>query len=397
MDRLRPEDIIIVGNVTDDPFAIDVARFFGQEQDISDLISLKDFANREFCPRFIWDENDFIRIGTFLGGKTVFVVSTCCGNFARDTLAMRNFLIARAAKDNGAQAVYLIEPDLFYSAQDRGPQPEEDDSPKRSKKDLKKFDGQPFSAQLYGQLLRASGFDGVITVHNHSESVIKACDKIFPEGIFNLFPYEIYTHYLATWHFGFDFEGKKIIFAAPDGGAYTFTNILRSSFIDSSSQGELVLPLLVMKKARKGERQVSLRIDSRSKSKLADVDSAQVVVTDDMVRTGTTIVRNCQVLKEAGAKSITFIVTHFYPSEEVKQNLNDPSIDDIVTTNSLPTVLNRDMQGRLRKKMLVLKIEAYIAQFLLECFCGIKPKPGFTGYTIDVSSKNPRWLTFNQK
>ena len=34
---------------------------------------------------------------------------------------MRTFLIARAAKDNGAAQVILVEPDLFYSAQDRGP------------------------------------------------------------------------------------------------------------------------------------------------------------------------------------------------------------------------------------------------------------------------------------
>ena len=34
---------------------------------------------------------------------------------------MRNLLVARAAKDNGAAWVVLAEPDLFFSAQDRGP------------------------------------------------------------------------------------------------------------------------------------------------------------------------------------------------------------------------------------------------------------------------------------
>ena len=31
----------------DDPFAIDIGRFCGQREDIADIISLKDFVNRE--------------------------------------------------------------------------------------------------------------------------------------------------------------------------------------------------------------------------------------------------------------------------------------------------------------------------------------------------------------
>lgn len=34
---------------------------------------------------------------------------------------MTNLIIARAAKENGAERVILVKPDLFYSAQDRGP------------------------------------------------------------------------------------------------------------------------------------------------------------------------------------------------------------------------------------------------------------------------------------
>ena len=49
-------DLIVVGNSSDEPFAIDVAFAMGQGEDIADLISLKAFANSEFCPRFISDE-----------------------------------------------------------------------------------------------------------------------------------------------------------------------------------------------------------------------------------------------------------------------------------------------------------------------------------------------------
>jgi len=80
---------------------------------------------------------------------------------------MRCIMVARAAKDNGAAKVILVQPDLFYSAQDRGPRPGQGNIEfERTLKDYKKFDGQPFSAQLYAQMLKISGVDGVVTVHN---------------------------------------------------------------------------------------------------------------------------------------------------------------------------------------------------------------------------------------
>ena len=42
---MKPSDVIVVGNTSDDPFAIDMAFSMGQAQDIADVISLKNFAN----------------------------------------------------------------------------------------------------------------------------------------------------------------------------------------------------------------------------------------------------------------------------------------------------------------------------------------------------------------
>ena len=72
-------------------------------------------------------------------------------------------------------------------------------------------------------------------------------------------------------------------------------------------------------------------------------------------------------------------------------NLNDPAIDEIVTTSTIPQILNRDMQGRLRHKMVVLRIARWISDFLLKMLDpssgGLQPPY----YTEDMSSKNPRW------
>ena len=385
----------VVGCVSDDPFAIDVAHYMGQMADISDLVSYKEFANSEFCPRFISDERRMDHIGDSLAGKTVLMISTCCGLHTRNARAMRTFLLARAAKDNGAARVVLVEPDLFYSAQDRGPRPEHGETAfDRNQRDYKKFDGQPFSSRLYAQLLSTSGVDEVMTVHNHSVSVRRLFDREFHGRFFNLSPAGLFAHYLTKHEILQPrADSKGLTVCAPDKGAAPFVQevfaelrIRTSSLLIGSEPN-----LLLMSKERSGERRVVIAPSPESPTVIEDVKQRDVVVFDDMVRTGSTIVECCRQIKAAGANRVIFVVTHFYSSDEVKENLNDRAIDEIITTNTLPTVLNRDMQGRLRRKMLVLKIEKWIANALHAEYLGGKGPRNQPPYSVDISSKNPRW------
>ncbi|MDB4989323.1 MAG: ribose-phosphate pyrophosphokinae, partial [Myxococcaceae bacterium] len=272
--------VIIVGNVAEDPFAIDVGHAFGQQADLSDIISLKNFANGEFCPRFISDEHDLVAIGEKLEGATVVIVSVESYHHNRQTLAQRNFLIARAAKDNGAHKVVLVEPDLFYSAQDRGPRPEHGVTAQpRDVKDLKKFDGQPFSSLLYAQLLKASGVDAVVTVHNHSRSVQEVFRKIFDNDFENLIPSELYAHYLSRSDIVERGNGgSNLVLCAPDKGAVEFVEQMHAA---------LALPqasICKLSKERSGERHVEIRVASDSAVPLEGIAGKDVVVFDDMVR-----------------------------------------------------------------------------------------------------------------
>jgi ribose-phosphate pyrophosphokinase len=383
---------LVVGVVSDDPFAIDVAHHFGQEEEISDLVSLKSFANTEFCPRLITDEEDLEHTGHVQDGRTVIIVSTECGMHTRNALAMRTCLLARAAKDNGAEKVVLVEPDLFYSAQDRGPRPEHGNVAfERSPKDYKKFDGQAFSSQLYSKLLKTSGVDAVLTIHNHSISVQSLFKRRFDGNFFNLSPAKLYADYLMKQNIDGSSEG--LVLCAPDKGATPVVAEVHHE-LHKKMEDLLIKPslsMLQMSKVRSGERSVEITASPESPTSLEEINGREVIVFDDMVRTGHTIMECCRQLKKAGAKRVTFVVTHFYSSAEVKENLNDPAIDEIITTNTLPGILNRDRQGRLRKKMLVLKIEKWIAAFLKHQFCGENPENGFLCYAIDMSTKNPRW------
>ena len=385
--------IIVVGTVSDDPLSSDVAYFMGQKVDISDLIALKNFANSEFCPRFLCDENDMEHIGESLVDKDVVIVSSCSGELTRNARAMRTFLVARAAKDNGARNVILVEPDLFYSAQDRGPRPSDGNVAFcRSKEDYKKFDGQPFSARLYSELLAASGVDGVLTIHNHSVSVQDIFNRRFNGRFYNLSPAALYADYLMKCESMMDGE-NGLILCAPDKGAAPFVRQVYEHTCELAKE-TLSTPcpeLLIMEKHRSGERKVTMVAAENSPISLEKIRGREVIVMDDMVRTGTTIVECCRQLKEAGARRIVFVVTHFYSSQEVKENLNSDVIDDIITTDTLPNILNRDMQGRLRRKILILKLERWIAHALKEQVFKTSVNEHERLYSVDVSRKNPRW------
>ena len=387
---------IIVGAVADDPLALDIAHYMHQETDISDILAYKQFANSEFCPRFISDEADFDHIGYALKGKTVIIVSSCSGQHTRNARAMRTFLVARAAKDNGAEHVILVEPDLFYSAQDRGPRPEYGHVAfQRTPSDYKKFDGQPWSAMLYAQLLKTSGLDAVLTVHNHSVAVAELFEKLFDGNFFNLSPAELYASYLAN-HASLtqaNLSDKGLVICAPDKGAAPFAKAVFNAYVKEST-GLLLKKepsLLIMSKERTGERQVAIKAADTSPTALEDIAGREVVVCDDMVRTGGTIVACCKQLKAAGASRVLFVVTHFNSSQEVKENLNDDVVDDIITTDTLPNILNRDMQGRLRKKMLILKISRWIVNVLRNKILKLNLPEYCPAYTVDISRKNPYW------
>jgi ribose-phosphate pyrophosphokinase len=378
---VKVDEVVVVGNVSENPSAMDTAHFFGQKVDVSDVISLKTFENSEFCPRFIATPDDS-KVGYGLEGKGVVIASSSIQSHTRNEVAMRNLMVARAAKDNGAAWVVLVEPDLFYSAQDRGPRLGQGSrGDVRSDSDRHKFNGQPFSALMYAQMLKLAGVDEVMTVHNHSDSVRAVFEDIFEGHFTDLSPHRLYARYVEESRI--TTPGETIL-VAPDQGALDFV-LKTKEAMGLKDEGHVL-----MSKVRSGERKVSMAVSSNSPLPLEAVEGKDLIVMDDMVRTGGTIIRCCELLRQYRPRRIVFLVTHFHSSKEGRLNLAHPSLDEIITTNTIPSILNRDTQGRLRTKMAVLKTSRWIAHHLRRRF-GLE-----TGdlkgkwYQEDMSSRNPR-------
>lgn len=360
----RDASSFIVSNWTDASFGLGVAYHMGQRTDISDLISLKTFPNSEFCPRFLVDEHNLQCIGKGLAGKCIYIISTSSPQHTRSELALRNLLIANAAKENGAARVVLVEPDLFFSAQDRGPHFTEHPQ-MHTLEAQKKFDGQPFSAQMYASMLRCAGIDQVVTVHNHKPEVMAGIYKKIYAGSGEERPFiNLDISYLVasfilnsgTWCD----QGEEVGFLAPDQGAEKFVNRVREA------SGLHAATIAVLEKKRLGSRNVTLSAPDSMRS----MRGRHVFILDDMVRTGGTIRGAVELLTkdpQTRPAKISFYCTHTYISQEARENLNSPYLNEFITANTLPSILNRDDQGRLRNKIVVMKVERWIADALVHC------------------------------
>ena len=256
----------------------------------------------------------------------------------------------------------------------------------RDEKDLKKFDGQLFTAKLYAQLLKLAGVDRVLTVHNHSFSVQSMFREEFDGKFHNLIPYDIYVDYVLNSDIvDYGDQGEGLALCAPDKGAREFVKEMFDRL------GLEKAKFLMLDKERLSERKVVIKVHEESEVSLEDIEGHDIVLFDDMVRTGSTVVKSCQLLKQVKPRKTVFALTHFYASEEGRVKMANTAIDEILTLNTIPTVLNRDIQGRLRKKMVVLKIEKWLALNLCRILDIPQPELGDSLYAIDMSSKNLRW------
>tara|TARA_B100000745_G_C19808388_1_gene266332 strand:- start:4 stop:516 length:513 start_codon:yes stop_codon:yes gene_type:complete len=152
------------------------------------------------------------------------------------------------------------------------------------------------------------------------------------------------------------------------------------------------------KKTRHGQRDVT--VDFSEDAEL--LKGRDIFILDDMIRTGGTIAANINAIAESKScrpANIFFYSTHSTVSPEARENLNSPHLNQFITSNTIPSVLNRDVQGRLRKKIVVLKIEKWIANAIRHCLEEAQFPDEIYGinsvaqsddfYEVDLSTKNP--------
>jgi ribose-phosphate pyrophosphokinase len=202
-------------------------------------------------------------------------------------------LLAHTLKRNGARRVVALLPYLGYARQDRA-EP-----------------GQSLGAAWAGDLLRAAGVDQLLTIDVHS----RLATTCFPIPLDSLSPAVVFADALRQGGL------TDVCVVAPDEGALERSGaVVRAAGIRT--------PPAHLHKVRDA--------DGVTHSSLEGTITSRVVIVDDILDTGGTLLSACAALRQAGAKEISVLVTHGLFTGQRWRELPALGVRRIYTTDSIP-------------------------------------------------------------
>ncbi len=238
------------------------------------------------------------------------------------------FLLEDTISRSAAKSVILCLPFIPYLRQDRKAEGREPISA-RTLFDL-------LGTAAAGKLVRIVTFD----MHNSAEQGFVN----FP--IDNLPAMPLFANYFVKQKW---FNPNTTTVLAPDvGGAKRAEEF-------ATSLGLFDGIAIMHKKRKKGQM-------AEAKTIIGEVDGKDVIIFDDIIDSGGTILASVDMLKSSGARSINVAATHGIFSGEAVENFSKSGIN-VITTDTLP----RDKKFVADNKWLtVLSIAEYTAEVLYE-------------------------------
>ena len=349
---------------THEEFSQMVSEHVGQYADIGAVMDPRIFSGGEYSPKFRFENKK----NKNLKNKSVYIISTQ-GPFQNpQEMAMRTYMVAGTAKENGAKGVYLVATDLSYSRQDRGL--DED----------KKMMGEGNTAKLYADLLAKSGVDGVITLHSHNKKIKKYYEDNFKDNdgkvFFDVWPYSLLAHYLLTKSsLHIENNGENIVVVSPDKGARKFSEKLRDSLYLNN------IGMLYLNKARKvPNKPEEITIDNPILENTDTLDGKTMIFPDDIIDTGGTMIKtvdwlnNNQGSNELGTpKDYFFYFTHSVMSGRayagIQNRLSKLNAKEFILTNTRPFISD-NRSFRFKRNSTVLRTARFFGDMILRHYRG---------------------------
>lgn len=207
-------------------------------------------------------------------------------------------LAASALRDGGAARVVLVAPYLGYMRQDCAFRP-----------------GEAVSQRVVGRLL-AAHFDGVVTVDPHLHRIASLSEVMPGIPALSLSAAPALAAALAA-----DLRPGTVL-VGPDSES--------RPWVESIAR-PLGLDLIVGDKVRSGDRAVSIDLPGRER-----VRGRPVVLVDDVISSGTTLLACARLLLDAGATSVEAVATHGLASPDDLARLAHGGIARVRVTDSIP-------------------------------------------------------------
>lgn len=233
-----------------------------------------------------------VQIGESVRGKDVFVVQPTCAP-ANDNL-MELLVVTDALKRSSASSITAVVPYFGYARQDRKAAPR-----------------VPITAKLVADMMQTAGVDRVVTIDLHAGQI----QGFFDIPVDNLYGSIVFNDYLKNRNF------QNPIIASPDiGGVARARSVAKA----------LGLDIVIVDKRREKAN------ESEVMNVIGDVNCKDVILVDDMIDTGGTIVKAARAFKDRGATSVIACCTHAVLSGKAYEILKEDALDELVVTDTIP-------------------------------------------------------------
>jgi ribose-phosphate pyrophosphokinase len=279
-------------------------KLFGLEgtRDLASLVARHlDEALASHEERDFEDGEHKIRPLENVAGADVYVVHSLHGGpvqSANDKLCRLLFFIG-ALKDAGAKRVTAVTPYLCYSRKDRR---------------TKSFD--PVTTRYVASMFEAVGTDAIVTLEVHNPAAFEnafRCRTVALTAI-PLFVDRLQSMALQT-----------VCVVSPDAGGVKRAELLRES-----------LEAALMRPAGKAfvEKHRSGGVVTGDLF-VGDAKGATALIFDDLISSGTTLLRAAQAAKDSGAKAVLAMASHGLFMEGSEAVVTHPAIDRLIVTDSV--------------------------------------------------------------
>jgi ribose-phosphate pyrophosphokinase len=245
--------------------------------------------------RIFTDSESRIKMGDVKKKNCVIVQSTYP---PADRHLLQTLMMIKKCTDDLAADICTVIPYMAYARQDRVFQ-----------------DGEVISIELIAKLLEAAGNKRLITIDIHSALAL----SYFRIDVQNISSIPLLANHAAN-----NIKLNRTVVVSPDAGgierAYEFAKILGSD----------IIALKKWRDRNSGE----IFFDDKLECNIADRD---VILVDDIISSGGSIVKACQVLKKNKADKIYAMCVHALLVEDAAEKIRAAGVQEIISTNSIPS------------------------------------------------------------